>query len=70
MVHMITHLLRLPDTLQPDTIASILMLAASTRAVTAIGTKGDLFLHWLFSGGSDDAKQAVRYMSDMDDRLA
>ena len=35
--HLIKHILGLPDTLQPDTYASILMLAAFTLAVAVVG---------------------------------
>jgi hypothetical protein len=36
--HVVKHLAGLPDTLQPNTYTSILMLAAFTFAVAAIGT--------------------------------
>jgi hypothetical protein len=38
LAHLVKHLLRLPDTLQPNSYASILMLAAFTFAVSTIGT--------------------------------
>lgn len=38
LAHLIKHLLDLPDTMQPNTYASILMLAAFTLAVATIGT--------------------------------
>ena len=36
--HMINHMLGLPDSIQPDTYASILKLAAFTFVMAAIGT--------------------------------
>ena len=38
VAHLIKYILGLPDTLHPNTYASILMLAAFTLAVAAIGT--------------------------------
>lgn len=37
LAHLIKHILALPDTLHPDTYASILMLAAFTFAVATVG---------------------------------
>ena len=38
LAHLVKHVLGLPDTLHPNTYASILMLAAFTLAVASIGT--------------------------------
>jgi len=45
--HVVKHLLGLPDTLQPNTYTSILMLAAFTFAIAAFGTGGGVLLRKL-----------------------
>lgn len=47
LAHLIKHLLGLPDMLQPNTYASILLLAAFTLVVAAIGAGGGLLIHAL-----------------------
>jgi len=43
--HMVKHVLGLPDSLHPNTYTSILMLAAFTFVVTAIGTGAGILVH-------------------------
>ena len=50
LAHLIKHLLGLPDTLHPNTYASILMLAAFTLVVAAIGTGCGVLLGRLTTG--------------------
>lgn len=45
LVHLVKHVFGLPDTLHPNTYTSILMLAAFTLAVTALGAGGGLLIH-------------------------
>lgn len=45
LAHLIKHVLSLPDTLHPNTYASILMLAAFTLAITALGTGVGMLMH-------------------------
>lgn len=49
LAHIVKHVLGLPDTLQPNTYASILMLALFTLAVAAIGITSGIFLRRLKS---------------------
>jgi hypothetical protein len=44
-VHLVKHLLALPDTMQPNTYTSILMLAAFTLVVTTLGSGAGLLIH-------------------------
>jgi hypothetical protein len=50
LAHLIKHLVGLPDTLQPNTLASILMLAAFTAIVALIGTGGGVLLRRVTGG--------------------
>lgn len=43
LIHLVKHILGLPDTLHPNTIQSILMLAIFTLVVASIGTGCGLF---------------------------
>lgn len=45
LVHLIKHVLGLPDTLHPNTYASILLLAAFTLVVTTLGTGVGMLIH-------------------------
>ncbi|MBL8046228.1 MAG: hypothetical protein JNL09_06790 [Anaerolineales bacterium] len=45
LVHLIKHLLGLPDTLQPNTYASILYLAVFTLVIASIGTTAGVVIH-------------------------
>jgi len=45
LAHRISHILSLPDTSHPNTYASILMLAAFTLAITALGTGVGMLIH-------------------------
>jgi hypothetical protein len=45
LAHLIKHVLSVPDTLHPNTYGSILMLAAFTLAVTALGTGVGMLIH-------------------------
>jgi len=45
--HLVKHLLGLPDTLHPNTYASILELAAFSLAVATVGTAGGVLLRGL-----------------------
>jgi hypothetical protein len=45
LVHLIKHVLGLPDTLHPNTYASILMLGVFTFAVTTLGTGAGMLIH-------------------------
>jgi hypothetical protein len=47
LAHLIKHVLGLPDTMQPNTYTSILMLAAFTLAVATIGTGCGILLRRL-----------------------
>lgn len=47
MAHLIKHLLGLPDTLNPNTYSSILMLALFSFVVSTIGLLGGDLLHRL-----------------------
>jgi hypothetical protein len=51
LAHLVKHLLSLPDTLQPNTYTSILMLAAFTFAVSTIGTGCGVLLRKLTISG-------------------
>ncbi len=51
LAHLVKHLIRLPDTLQPNTYISILMLAAFTFAVSTIGTGCGVLLRRLTISG-------------------
>ena len=59
LAHLVKHVLSLPDTLHPNTYASILMLAAFTLAVALIGTGCGVLLRRLkavaASGGPGNA---------------
>ena len=48
--HLLKRLLGLPDTLHPNTWASLLPLAAFTFTVAALGTAGGLLAHRLLRG--------------------
>lgn len=50
LAHVVKHILGLPDTLQPNTHKSILMLAAFTLVVAALGTGGGLLIRRLTTG--------------------
>jgi predicted membrane protein len=45
LAHLVKHVLGLPDTLQPNTYTSILMLAAFTLAVATVGTVAGMLIH-------------------------
>ena len=51
LAHLVKHMLSLPDTLQPNTYISILMLAAFTFAVSTIGTGCGVLLRRLTISG-------------------
>jgi hypothetical protein len=51
--HLVKHLLGLPDTLQPNTYASILKLAAFSLVVAAVGTASGALLRGLVSTAAD-----------------
>jgi hypothetical protein len=50
LVHLVKHLLGLPDTLQPNTYPSILMLAAFTLVISALGLFCGTLVHSLAKG--------------------
>lgn len=50
LAHVVKHVLGLPDTLQPNTYMSILMLAAFTLVVAALGTGCGLLIRRLTTG--------------------
>ncbi|MGB0044930.1 MAG: hypothetical protein WBP91_17285 [Terriglobales bacterium] len=50
MAHVLKHMMHLPDTIHPNTYASILKLAAFSFAVTAIGLGFGLGFRRLLSG--------------------
>jgi hypothetical protein len=50
LAHLVKHVLGLPDTLHPNTYASILLLAAFTLGVTLAGTGGGLVFRSLGTG--------------------
>ena len=52
LAHLVKHVLGLPDTLQPNTYASILVLAAFSLAVAIAGTGFGVLLHRLTSGAA------------------
>jgi len=52
--HVVKHLLGLPDTLQPNTYTSILMLAAFTFAIAGIGTGCGVLLRKLTTIAAKD----------------
>jgi len=54
LAHLIKHILGLPDTLHPNTYASILMLAAFTLVVATIGTGCGILLRRLTIGDAKD----------------
>lgn len=56
VAHLIKHILDLPDTLHPNTYASIAMLAAFTFVVAAIGTGCGVLLRRL---APEDAKDGL-----------
>ena len=45
LAHLVKHVLGLPDTLQPNTYTSILMLAAFTLAVATVGTVAGMLIY-------------------------
>lgn len=45
LAHLLTHVLGLPDTLQPNTYTSILLLAAFTFVVATLGTGAGVLIH-------------------------
>jgi hypothetical protein len=53
LAHLVKHLMGLPDTLQPNTIASILMLAVVTAMVALIGTGGGVLLRRATGDGAE-----------------
>ena len=50
MAHVVKHVLGLPDTLHPNTYASILFLAAFTLAIATVGTGLGMIVHRLVAG--------------------
>ena len=54
--HLAKRVLGLPDTLHPNTYASILMLAGFTFAVAVLGTGCGLFIRRLAAGGQKPAE--------------
>ena len=60
LAHLVRHMLRLPDTLQPNTYTSILMLAAFTFAVSTIGTGCGVLLRALTISGKEGPKPSSR----------
>ena len=57
LAHLIKHVLGLPDTLQPDTYASILMLAAFTLAVALVGTGCGVLLRRVTTAAADGGRK-------------
>ena len=53
MIHVVKHLFSLPDTLHPNTYASILKLAIFSLVVSAIGLGFGLTFHWLLQRKSN-----------------
>ena len=53
LVHLVKHVFGLPDTLQPNTYTSILMLAGFTCVVAAIGTGCGVLIHRLTTVSKD-----------------
>ncbi len=45
LFHVFKHIWQLPDTLQPNTYASILLLAGFTLVIVSIGTVGGAIMH-------------------------
>ena len=43
--HLVRHVLGLPDTVQPNTYASILLLAAFTFVIAVLGTGAGMLIH-------------------------
>jgi hypothetical protein len=56
--HLIKHLLGLPDTLHPNTYASITMLAVFTLLVAAMGLAGGVFIRHLASGPASRSRKS------------
>ena len=54
LVHLMKHVLGLPNTLQPNTYASIVTLAMFTLVVSSVGTGGGVLLRWLSGRGNRD----------------
>ncbi|MFZ2325031.1 MAG: hypothetical protein WAV89_15220 [Ignavibacteriaceae bacterium] len=52
LVHLIKHLLGLPDTLHPNTYASIIMLTVFTFIVSILGSGGGILVHKFLKEGS------------------
>jgi hypothetical protein len=59
LAHVVKHVLGLPDTLQPNTYKSILMLAAFTFVVAALGTGGGLLIRRLTTGSTSSDSKSV-----------
>lgn len=59
LAHVVKHILGLPDTLQPNTYKSILMLAAFTLVVAALGTGGGLLIRRLTTGSTSSDSKSV-----------
>lgn len=60
LAHVIKHVLGLPDTLQPNTYKSILMLAAFTLVVATIGTGCGVLIRKLIPGAVNADSKSVR----------
>ena len=52
LAHLVKHVLGLPDTLQPNTYASILVLAAFSLVVATAGTGCGVLVHRLTTGAA------------------
>lgn len=46
LVHLVRHVLGMPDPLQPNTYGSILMLSAFTLVIAAFGVGVGMLVHW------------------------
>ena len=56
LAHLIKYLVGLPDTLQPNTFASILLLAAFTLVVALIGTGAGILFHRAAHPASENSR--------------
>ena len=45
LVHLVKHVLKLPDTMHPNTYVSIMLLAAFTLVIASIGTGCGILVH-------------------------
>lgn len=59
MAHFIKHVLRLPDTLHPNTYASIVYVAVFTLVVAAVGLGVGMLIRRLTIGPANGASQRV-----------